>query len=106
PFAEWSYAYVPYCTGDVHAGDRDGVDVGGAVRTFRGYRNMTRYLERLVPTFPNVQRVLLTGVSAGGFGSAFNFAQVKNAFGQAVDVVLVDDSGPPMGSEFVSPCLQ
>jgi hypothetical protein len=105
PIGDWSWAYVPYCTGDVHAGFNQ-TEVGGQMRTFRGYRNMTDYLERLVPTFPNARRVLLTGVSAGGFGAAYNYDQVKRAFGDGVDVYLLDDSGPPMSEEFIAPCLQ
>lgn len=106
PIADWSYVYVPYCTGDVHAGDRASIEVGGKERKFRGFVNMHDYLERIVPTFPNVERVLLTGVSAGGFGAAFNYDQVKRAFGPEVQVILLDDSGPPMAEEFVPACLQ
>lgn len=106
PIGSWNYVYVPYCTGDVHSGDRASIEVGGKERRFRGYVNMHDYLERIVPTFPGVTRVLLTGVSAGGFGAAFNYDQVKRAFGPEVDVVLLDDSGPPMAEAFVPACLQ
>ena len=44
PFADYSYVYVPYCTGDVHAGENSDVMVGGKVRQFHGYKNMTGYL--------------------------------------------------------------
>jgi len=106
PISDWSWAYVPYCTGDVHAGDNAGVEVGGVERTFRGFRNMSDYLARLVPTFPNAKRVMLMGVSAGGLGATFNYDQVKRAFGDGVDVYLVDDSGPLMSEEYIPACLQ
>lgn len=106
PIDDWSFVYVPYCTGDLHFGDRRGIEVGGQERNFRGGVNMHEYLERLVPTFPNVTRVLLTGVSAGGLGASLNYDQVKRAFGPNVDVYLLDDSGPPMGADYIPPCLQ
>jgi hypothetical protein len=106
PISDWSFVYVPYCTGDLHFGDRKNIEVGGQERTFRGGVNMHEYLERLVPTFPDVTRVLLVGVSAGGLGAALNYDQVKKAFGDDVDVYLLDDSGPPMSADFIAPCLQ
>jgi len=104
PVRDWTMVYVPYCTGDIHAGDKD-TELGGQLRFFHGYRNITRYLEVLVPSFP-VDRVLLTGISAGGFGAALNATQVADAYGDAVEITVVDDSGPPLSNEVIAPCLQ
>ncbi len=105
-FADWSYVYVPYCSGDVFSGTSGQTQVGSSSYYFNGYNNLTLFLERIVPTFPNLTRVLLTGVSAGGFGAMLNFEHVQNAFGDAIEVVLIDDSGPPMSDAFIAPCLQ
>jgi len=105
PFKDYSYVYVPYCTGDVHAGDASDVKIGSKTWQFHGYGNISAYLNRLVPTFPTASKVMVTGVSAGGFGAAFNFEHVATAFPTA-QTFLVDDSGPPMGEEFVPACLQ
>lgn len=105
-FSDYSYVVVPYCTGDVHAGANPNGMVVGTAYNFSGYTNMTQYLERLAPTFPGVTEVVLGGWSAGGFGSFYNYDQVAAAFGPNVRVTLVDDSGPPMGDDFISPCLQ
>jgi len=107
PVGDWSMVYVPYCTGDVHAGNNPGAMIEGVSRpqNFVGYANMGLFAERLVPTFRDRRRVLLTGVSAGGFGAAANYQQVSDMFGP-VPVMLLDDSGPPMSSEVVAPCLQ
>jgi hypothetical protein len=89
PFRDWSYVFVPYCTGDFHSGDVHasyGVD-------HAGYANVTAYLHQIVPTWCTPDQVVLTGVSAGGYGSVFNFEQVKEAFGPKVPVDLIDDSG-------------
>ena len=95
PMSAMSMAYVPYCTGDVHAGTREvDLQVGGATKPtyFWGATDMDMFLARLVPTFPTVTRVILLGTSAGGFGSFMTFDHVARAFGVRVDIV--DDSGP------------
>ena len=46
PFRDATYVFVPYCTGDVHAGSKpDGM--GG--RTFVGYQNIGHDLDYLIP---------------------------------------------------------
>lgn len=92
PFKDYSYVYVPYCTGDVHAGSHIAL-YGTNVTMHVGYLNMAAYLRRLVPTLPGVQHVVLAGSSAGGFGATFNWAQTQRAFGNA-RVDMIDDSGP------------
>lgn len=105
PIRDWSYVFFPYCSGDVFAGGAsDGTGYQG--RTHRGFYNVDAYLRRLVATFPEARKVLLTGVSAGGFGAAFNYDQVAQAFGPQASVYLLDDSGPPMAPQFMAPCLQ
>ena len=104
PVNDWTMIYVPYCTGDIHAGDGE-YELGGQVRQFRGYSNITTYLQQIVPSFP-AERVLLTGISAGGFGAALNATQVANAYGDQVELTVVDDSGPPLSNDVIAPCLQ
>lgn len=109
PVRDWNAIYVPYCTGDVHAGDATDADVPGfgspQDQQFVGYRNIGLFLDRIVPTFSGVSKVLLTGSSAGGFGAAYNYDRVAQAFCPR-PVMLVDDSGPPMSDEYLTPCLQ
>ena len=106
PVKDWSYVYVPYCTGDVHMGANDAGQVEGVTGTqhFVGRLNLKAFMERVVPTFASAEHVLLTGVSAGGFGAASNAAFVQWAFGD-VPVTLVDDSGPTFSSKFLPKCL-
>jgi Pectinacetylesterase len=105
--ADWNFVYVPFCTGDVHAGNKRDGTVDGVMgkQQFVGYANITRDLARIVPTFPGLSKVLLTGISAGGFGAAANYVQTAKAFG-TVPVYELDDSGPPMGAPYVPNCLQ
>jgi hypothetical protein len=105
--ADWNMVYVPYCTGDVHAGNATDATVPGTPgkQQFVGYTNMSQYLSRIVPTFPDMQRVLLTGQSAGGFGAALNYVQTARSFG-SVPVDLLDDAGPLMANPYLASCLE
>jgi hypothetical protein len=96
PFKDWSQIYIPYCTGDVHFGTRKNVMLPGvsSPQQFVGYLNMQKFVGRIVPTFKDkVSRVVLTGSSAGGFGSMLNYSMVQDAFGSVL-VTALDDSGP------------
>jgi len=105
PFADWNIVYVPYCSGDVFTGgNTNGTGLNGD--TMAGYLNMGEYLERIVPTFPDVTDVVLTGVSAGGFGASYNWLRTQDAFGDDIPVHLLDDSGPPMSQDYMPPCWQ
>ena len=113
PAREWSYVFLPYCTGDVHAGNRRDVTLAGVlddagapqVQQFVGYANVQRYLQRVAPTFPKLSRVLLAGASAGGFGVVSTYSLVARAFA-SVPVDVIDDSGPPMEDPYLAACQQ
>lgn len=102
PFRDWNLVYVPYCSGDVHAGQNPASSTGFA---HLGYQNIGVYLTRLVPTFQNASLVVLGGSSAGGVGAAFNYDRVAQAFG-SVPVQMLDDSGPVLSDTYLRPCLQ
>lgn len=106
PVKDWNYVYVPYCTGDVHMGAKDDGSVEGVTGTqhFVGRLNMTAFLHRIVPTFASAEKVLLTGVSAGGFGASANAAFVQYAFG-STPITVIDDSGPTLSNEYLPKCL-
>lgn len=101
PLRDYNYVYVPYCTGDNHAGDNV---VQYSINTARhvGYRNIGAYLDRIVETFPNADRIILAGSSAGGFGATANWWRTQQAFGP-IRVDLIDDSGTPMPPSVVDP---
>jgi hypothetical protein len=102
PFRNFHFIFVPYCTGDIFAGAAPS-GFGGRVQV--GYENVTKYLEVLVPGFRNSSRVVLSGISAGGFGALYNYHRVAQAFG-TIPVTLLDDSGPPLSDTYLNPCLQ
>jgi pectinacetylesterase len=100
PLREMNMVFIPYCTGDMHAGTtQKSFEVGGASKPtyFWGGNDMDAFLTRLVPTFAGTKRVWLFGTSAGGFGTLLNFDRVVRAFG--VPVSIIDDSGPAILAE-------
>ena len=107
PVHDWNIVEFPYCSGDVFAGNNPNMSVSGVtgMQQFVGYTNVAAFLKRIVPTFSNVTQVLLTGVSAGGFGASANYPQVARAFAP-VPVTVIDDSGPQMRDPYLSKCLQ
>ncbi len=107
PVKDWNMVYVPYCTGDVHAGNNPGFDVPGVgPQQFDGYTNLQQFLGRIVPTFPNAKKLLYTGFSAGGFGTLLTVEMVAKKFPSSVDISYMDDSGPGMSNSFMQACLQ
>jgi hypothetical protein len=98
PFADASYVFVPYCTGDLHAGYGVATyEIEGEpfLTHHYGAHNLDLDLQTLSGAFPSVDHVWLVGQSAGGFGTLFNQAFVASAFGVRTDVI--DDSGPGIG---------
>lgn len=99
PFKDASMVYVPYCTGDVYSGARE-MTYGKKSAKHFGRKNIEAFLQRIVPTFSKVERVVFSGSSAGGFGAFLNFDRVQNAFG-TIRVDLVDDAGQPLPADSV-----
>ncbi len=98
--ADATVVFVPYCTGDVHSGDRVTTYEpipGYAPVTWHhvGHANITAFLRRLGPTFPDVGKLVISGASAGGFGSLANYVTFRAQWPDA-EGYLVDDSGPPL----------
>jgi len=106
PVRDWSFVFIPYCSGDVHAGKRsDGTVTGAGAQQFLGYSNLDAFLARLVPTFAGAQQVLFAGASAGGFGVLLNADHVARWFAP-IPITALSDSGPAMPTSVVAPCLE
>lgn len=106
PVRDWSFVYVPYCTGDRHGGANPDANVPGVgPQRLVGHLNLKKFLNRIVPTFPNVSDVVFAGISAGGFGVAYNGVLVQRAFPN-VKVKLVIDSAPFVSKAVFAECDQ
>jgi len=111
PVGKWSMIYVPYCTGDIHSGSRKDVEVPEVPgkQQFTGRLNYEKFLDSFGPTFASSDNVLLTGSSAGGFGSLFNADYTIEWFkkhGDKAKVKIVSDSGVPFQDKYMPACLQ
>jgi hypothetical protein len=101
PFADMNMVFVPYCTGDYHAGTKiSQLDVNGTMTDtyFMGGKNMDLFLARMAPTFANVKRAWLAGTSAGGAGTMLNFKKFKEAFPK-LPIDSLNDSAPPLPAD-------
>jgi hypothetical protein len=94
PLKDWSVAYLPYCDGSMFAGDRDHDDDGdGAPERFhRGLQNLSGALQTTREQFPAPRQVLLTGSSAGGFGTIIATLLVRATWPDA-ELLVFNDSG-------------
>jgi len=104
PVRDWTMVYIPYCTGDLHAGSATrtytsvgnpalGLPAGVPVTIqHRGFDNFMVVLDWMRRHLDRPQRLLVTGPSAGGYGASLNFPWLARAFPQAQMFVLADAS--------------
>jgi hypothetical protein len=97
PFRDWTWVFVPYCTGDVFVGD-----FVASYRDFQldehpyghvGRKNLELALPILAERLRAPGKLVVSGASAGGFGAALNYDRVRGTWPGAKGY-LVDDSGP------------
>tara|TARA_R110000823_G_scaffold47903_9_gene121820 strand:- start:2517 stop:3653 length:1137 start_codon:yes stop_codon:yes gene_type:complete len=94
PLAGMSTVYLPYCDGGLFASDADvdSDDDGTPDRFHRGLHNLSAALDVAVQTFPAPRRIVLAGVSGGGYGSIFALPLVRQLYPD-VPIDVLNDSG-------------
>jgi hypothetical protein len=96
---DWNIVYMPYCTGDVHVGNRQTtyVDTTGGQPSLTwnhaGYTNTMAAVSYAKSQFPAVSKLLVTGFSAGGTATAAGYYFVRRGINPTRGYYL-DDSGP------------
>jgi hypothetical protein len=95
PVRDWSFVFVPYCTGDVHTGSHTATyhhPQTGATYTIqhRGADNFRLILEWMRANFDAPGEILVTGSSAGAYGAAGHFARIRDAYPNGRAVMLGD----------------
>jgi len=94
PAADYNVAYFPYCDGSVFSGDQDYDDDGdGSLDRFhRGVQNASAGLDVVASTYPAPSLILLTGNSAGGYGTTYTLPLVRKLWPD-VPIRMLNDSG-------------
>lgn len=95
PLRDWSFVFVPYCTGDVHSGSNtahytDPDDGSAYALQHRGADNFAVILEWMRANFANPDALVVTGSSAGAYGAATHYTAIRNAFPTGRAVMLGD----------------
>jgi hypothetical protein len=98
PFKDFTFVFIPYCTGDVHSGDTSQTYAQDKPPWYHhGRVNVSKAFQFLVADLAAPSKVVVSGASAGGFGSLLAFTKAKAAW-PAAKAYLVDDSGPPLAN--------
>jgi hypothetical protein len=94
PLAGTSTVYVPYCDGGLHASDAEyDSDNDGVVDLYHhGLQNLSASLDVSLGVFPAPSRIVLAGVSGGGYGALFALSLVSQAY-PGVPIDVLNDSG-------------
>ncbi|GAB5414999.1 MAG: hypothetical protein Cons2KO_26020 [Congregibacter sp.] len=94
PASDFDVAYFPYCDGSVFSGDQDYDDDGDGMldRFHRGVQNTSAGLDVVAGAFPAPSVILLTGNSAGGYGTNYALPLVRKLWPD-VPIRMLNDSG-------------
>lgn len=104
PFRDWNVVYVPYCDGSVFTGDR--ITTYNDRRTFHhGFRNLSAAITAAVEQFSDPARVVVSGSSAGGYGTFAGYAVSRIAWPDA-GIVSFNDSGPGLQNPEAAEAVQ
>jgi Pectinacetylesterase len=95
----WNQVYMPYCTGDVHAGSKirtynDANPSAPRVQYHQGQANVRAAANWLRANLGRPNQLLITGFSAGGTGATAGYAALRDALAPRGNASLIADSGP------------
>lgn len=96
PFKDWYHVVIPYCTGDVHWGDsvttyNEGQENAITIN-HKGAVNSRAVLDWVYGNFADPEQIMVTGCSAGSYGSALWSAYVMQHYPDS-EVFQFGDSG-------------
>eukprot|EP00510_Aplanochytrium_minuta_P001793 CAMPEP_0184010044 /NCGR_PEP_ID=MMETSP0954-20121128/2973_1 /TAXON_ID=627963 /ORGANISM="Aplanochytrium sp, Strain PBS07" /LENGTH=492 /DNA_ID=CAMNT_0026289547 /DNA_START=29 /DNA_END=1504 /DNA_ORIENTATION=+ len=119
PLKDYSFIFIPYCTGDVFFGDNV-LNIGFGTQQFRGRNQVNLVMQSIVNSgrfSGGLNTLLVTGESAGGFGALVSYDFIRSNFIyrtgetpisggiETADSRLISDSGIAFDSEVLTPCL-
>jgi len=85
PVRAWNFVYVPYCDGSLHMGDAQAdYDGDGVIDHWHwGMRTTSAAARLTAELFPESERILIAGCSAGGAGTIGAAATIRLLFPEA-----------------------
>lgn len=94
---DWNFVFLPYCTGDLHAGDKLAqytTENGKPLIWYhRGLRNVRAAVSWVRNNMPRPAQLVVTGFSAGGAAATLNYAHIREDISPDRGF-LINDSGP------------
>jgi hypothetical protein len=100
PVRDYNTVFIPYCTGDVHAGStpavtlpvppESGLPIEEVTVNFTGFANASAALDWTYANYPEPEQVFVTGCSAGGYGALFHAANIMRNYADQRVVLLSD----------------
>ncbi len=103
PFRDWTIVYVPYCTGDLGAGqqntlyddDYNPVNPTDVTIRHRGAVNRSLVIEWMKANIPPaaVTHIFVTGLSAGSYASLLAFPYIRTEYSAATTACYLGDAG-------------
>ncbi len=97
PFRDWNFAVITYATGDFHIGngslDYKAEDGSREILHFHGYQNFHAAMMAAVRFFPEPERLLIAGDSAGAFAVPALAGEIADQYySSCEDITLLSDS--------------
>src|ERR1700687_3667330 len=92
PFAEWNVVYASYCDGSVYSGNNV-VDYDIFHTFHHGIQNLSAVVTLMMQQFPHPDAIVVSGSSAGGYGTFTGYGVTRIAYPNTPLLVL-NDSGP------------
>jgi hypothetical protein len=93
PFADYSFVFAPYCTGDVHLGNASHEYGPELTVQHKGSVNASTALNALATQFPDTAQLVVAGESAGSVPTPLYAGLAHDLLPNAEITVLADGSG-------------
>jgi hypothetical protein len=98
PFKDWTFVFIPYCTGDIHWGSNDYQYVNPTNPNIkvtihhRGHDNFLVVLKWITENIKKPHDIFVTGSSAGSYGALHGFPWLNETYPQS-HISLLGDAG-------------
>lgn len=95
PFRDWTFLVLPYASGDFHSGTGEYHYTDGGKEKIvyhNGYNNYSAFMDAAKPYVGEPDTLLVTGFSAGGFGTSLLADDVIDRFPSAENITVCVDS--------------